>query len=286
MYLLTVANFKGDTLVLTQDESNYQVINIVGLNPPPAQINTTTGVNLDGAAFNSSRLNTRNIVITVKINGDVETNRQNLYRFFPTKQPCTIYYLNENRNVFIMGYVETVECNLFTNNEQMQISIICPQPYFKGLYEMLDDISNRVAQFVFPFSINVGSPIPFSTYQSSRITNVYNDSDSESGMIIVITFFDGVNSIMIRDVDNGDTFTLNYSFLENDVVIVNTSRGEKSVTLLRDGTTTNIFSAVQKGSVFLQLTAGDNHFGYIADNGSNDDGVTIVIKHRNLYRGV
>lgn len=286
MYLLTIANFKGDTLVLTQDESNYQVINIVGLNPPPAQINTTTGANLDGATFNSSRLNTRNIVITVKINGDVETNRQNLYRFFLTKQPCTIYYLNENRNVFIMGYVETVECNLFTNNEQMQISIICLQPYFKGLYEMLDDISNTVAQFVFPFSINVGSPIPFSTYQSSRITNVYNDSDSESGMIIVITFFDSINSIMIRDVDNGDTFTLNYSFLENDVVTVNTSRGEKSVTLLRDGTTTNIFSAVQKGSVFLQLTTGDNHFGYVADNGSNDDGVTIVIKHRNLYRGV
>ena len=286
MFTVKAENYKGDVIELTQDESKYQILSVIGLNPPNAQINTTAGANLDGAKFNSSRLDTRNIVITVKINGEVENNRQYLYRFFPTKQWCKFYYTNANRNVFIEGYVETVECDLFTNAEQMQISIICPQPYFKDLNEIINDISSTVKKFYFPFAINESDPIPFSTYDSARIANVYNDSDSESGIIIVLSFEDSVNTVLIRNTDTGETFTLNYSFLENDVVTINTNRGEKSVTLLRNGVSTNIFSATQKGSTFFQLAIGDNPFGYLADNGSSNDSVNIAIKHNTLYRGV
>ena len=78
---------------------------------------------------------------------------------------------------------------------------------------------------------------------------------------------------------------VNWKF-ENDVVTINTNRGEKSVTLLRNGVSTNIFSATQKGSTFFQLAIGDNPFGYLADNGSSNDSVNIAIKHNTLYRGV
>ena len=43
----------GDTLTLTGNETDYQVIKIDGLNPPQAQINVTPIVGLDGAVFNS-----------------------------------------------------------------------------------------------------------------------------------------------------------------------------------------------------------------------------------------
>ena len=183
MYKAEIENAGGEVLTLTGNEPSWQILSITGLNPPNAQVNVTNIAGLDGAKFNSSKLNTRNIVIMLKLNGNVEANRQLLYRYFRTKEACKFYFKNENRDVFIAGYVETVECDLFSNGEILQASIICPYPYFKSMAEIIADISNEVAGFVFPFSINIGEPIPFSMYISNKVTNVQNNSESETGII-------------------------------------------------------------------------------------------------------
>ena len=286
MYTAQIKNSNVESLDLTQNEANWQVLSITGLNPAPAQINTTNIAGLDGARFNSSKLNTKNIVIMLRINGDVETNRQNLYRFFKTKDNCTFYYANTNRNVSIDGYVETVECNLFSNSEIMQISILCPFPYFKALEEILVDISNETAAFTFPFSINENEPIPFSDYIDNRITNIVNRSESETGVKITIDVFNSVEEIVIRKVDTGETITLNYSFLAQDRIIIETQRGQKSIILIRTAVKTNLFSAMKKGSVLFQLTPGSNHFGYSIDDGAGDADVDINFSYSALYRGV
>lgn len=286
MYTAQIQNMSGEVFMLTGNEAVYQVVSIIGLNPPKAQINTTTIFGLDGALFNSSKLETRNIVLTIKINGNIETNRQNLYKYFPTKQWVRFYYTNQNRNVYIDGYVESVECNIFDNGQKAQISILCPQPYFKSVDEIITDISNTLAAFVFPFSINLNEPIPFSTFSSTMQATVYNGSEGETGTIIEVDFQTAVEELLIRNTLTGDEFTLEYSFEQNDRVIINTNKGEKSVTLMRNGTATNLFSALQKGSVFFQLEAGDNYFVYLADDGDNNEFVFITFIHADAYRGV
>ena len=263
-----------------------EILSITGLNPPSAQINTTNIAGLDGAKFNSSKLDTRNIVIMLKINGDVESNRLNLYRFFRTKEPCTFYYKTVNRDVSINGYCENVECDLFSNAEIMQVSIICPYPYFKALDEILVDISNQMAAFTFPFSINIDEPIVFSLYIDNKITDVINNSESETGVIIEIDVLDSVSEIEIRNTDTGDDITLDYTFLAGDRIMINTNKGQKSITLTRDGLTSNLFSALKQGSVFFQLAVGDNHFGYLVDSGAHDEDVSITITYSSIYRGV
>ncbi len=300
MFTAQIENVKGEILTLTNDEANYQVVNITGLNPPNAQINTSTIAGLDGARFNSSKLETRQIVITLKINGDIESNRQNLYTYFSTKQWCKFYYSNANRNVYIDCYVQTVECNLFTNNEVMQIALLCPQPYFKNMNEIVDDISKVISEFDFPFAFGskgatnpyatilsgTDNAIPFSIIDTSRVTDVYNESDSEIGVIIEVDIYSNVNTIQIRNTVTGDNFTLNYDFEEDDKVLINTNKGEKSISLVRNGMTTNLFSALQKGSTFFQLALGDNYFSYTTDNGDTDNNVHILFKHYTMYRGV
>lgn len=286
MFVLSAENTKGNTLTLTQDEENYQIIGITGLTPPNAQINLSKIAGQDGSQFNSSTLNERNIVITVKINGDVEHNRINLYRFFRNKEWCKIFYKNESRNVYIEGYVENFDGDFFTANEVMQISIICPNPYFKDLEEIVDDISKALAAFEFPFAINSDEPIPFSTIDTTRITNVLNDSESETGLIIEIDILTTVNKIQINNIGNGETFTVNYNFLENDKLIIDTNKGNKSVSLIRNGSTINLFTGMKKGSTFFQLDIGDNFFSYLIDDGDNDDSVHIAFKHYTIYGGV
>ena len=286
MYTAKIENASGEVLTLTGVESEFQVVSITGLNPPQAQLNLTDIAGMDGAKFNSSKLQTRNIVITLKINNEVERNRQILYLFFRTKEKCVFYFTNQNRNVNIVGYVENVECDLFSDAELMQISIICPYPYFQSINQIIEDISNEQAAFYFPFSIDIDEPIPISTYTENRTANVINNSESESGAIIQINVLENVSKIEIRNTDNGDDFTLNYSFEAGDQIIINTNKGQKSVRLIRGGLSTNIFSAVAQGSVFFQLGIGDNHFSYLVDDGADDEFIFITFKFANQFRGV
>lgn len=300
MFKCKIENVKNEILTLTQDESNYQVLDIEGLNPPKAQINTSTIAGLDGTKFNSSKLESRNIVITVKINGDIEANRINLYKYFITKEWCKFYYENERRNVYIDCYVENFECSLFVKDEIAQISLICPNPYFKDMEEIIDDISKALAAFEFPFAhgskgatnpsvpkdTSTDNAIPFSTIDVNKVTNVYNDSESETGLIIEMDIAGTMNEIQIKNTGTGDTFILDYSFIEGDKVIIDTNKGQKSVRLIRNANTINLFTAMKKGSTFFQLSIGDNFFSYSADDGVSDDLINIVFKHYTVYRGV
>lgn len=287
MYTAKIENSNGDLLTLTGQEAVFQVINIAGLNPPAAQINTTTIVGLDGAVFNSSKLQTRNLVLTIKINGDVETNRLLLYSYFKTKDKCKFYYTNNSLDVSIEGYVESVECDLFTNSEKAQISILCPYPYFKSLSEILTDSSNITPLFVFPFSINIDEPVVISTLDDTEGIAVFNSSESETGAIVEIDVNDSVSSIEIKNTSTGDDLKLVYSFLSGDKIIINTNKGQKSINLIRGGTISNLFSALQQGSVFFQLTVGTNNFEYlVSGSAANNDDVSILFRYYSIYRGV
>lgn len=285
MFVCKIENTKNNILRLTQNESDFQILSVQGLNPPNAQINTSKIAGLDGSKFNSSTMNERNLVIMIKLRGDIEKNRIRLYSFFRSKEWCKFYYKNNSRDVYIEGYVESVECDLFSNKEIIQVSIICPNPYFKGVEEIIDDISKSLEAFEFPFAINVPG-IEFSTVNNSKITNIFNDSENETGVIITIYVLDSMSKIQIKGTSTGETFTLNYDFVKNDRITIDTNKGKKSVSLLRNATTINLFSAVEKGSAFFQLDTGDNFFSYLIDDGTNDGAVQIFFKHYALYGGV
>ena len=286
MYEAKIENKNGAMLTLTGREDRYQVISIRGLNPTDAQINTTKTAGMDGAQFNSARLNVKNIVITLQLNGDVERNRLELYDYFRTKEWCRFYYSSDSRAVYIDGYVETVECDLFSNGEKMQISILCPRSYFSALNEIVTDISNTVKLFSFPFSINVGEPVPFSEYITNRKSTIYNGSGGEIGMIITVTFKAAISSIVIKNTMTGDEIGFNYDFHDADIITIDTRPGEKRVALLRNGSEINLFPALIAGSKFLQLAAGTNTFGYVVDGGAADEAVEISFAYRYQYRGV
>ena len=286
MYTAKIENANGELLTLTQKEPKWQVISITGLDQPPAQVNLTNIAGLDGSKKNSTKLNTRNIVIHLKLNGDVESNRLELYHYFRTKEDCTFYYTSESLDVFIKGIVETVECVIFSEKEIMQVSIVCPDPYFKAINDILADISSHVPAFQFPFSIEYDDPEIFSEYIINRITDVYNKS-AETGLTILIDIYDSsVASVKVQNTDTGEYILLEYDFAAGDRVEISTVKGQKYVHLIRNNVESNIFSAIKQGSTFFQLRQGDNHFGYSIDNGDRDDKVFIAFRYAVLYRGV
>ena len=286
MFTLEIENTKGARLELTDNENNFQVTNITGLNPPNANINTSNYANSDGSSFNSSKIENRQIVITITLNGDIERNRLLLYKYFKNKEWCKIYYKTESRNVFIEGYLQTFETPQFTQKQVAQIAILCPDPYFKDLDEIVTSISKVIKRFTFPFAINIDEPIPFSDLDIEKVTNVVNDSESDTGLIINVTFLGTVNKLEIRNTDSGKNLIIEYQFKENDKLVINCNKGKKSVILTREAVEYNLVPQIKGKPTFFQLGIGDNHYSFLADDGENDMLVDIRFKYYKVYLGV
>lgn len=283
MFIAKVKNYKDELLTLTQNEDKYQVISIEGLNPPEAQINTMDVSGMDGSRFNSSKLTNRNIVITIKLCGDVETNRIELYNFFVVKEMCTFYFKNTIRDVYAEGYVESVSCNPFENGTLMQISMICPYPYFKDVVLSTIDISNVSSGFTFPFSAD-SNGIPISNINTAGTTLIENDSDTNCGIVIRAKFKTNANHFEIENLTDNSSLKINLAFLENDELIINTNKGKKYVRVKRNGTLYNVFRYVTIDSVFLQLLTGENYLRYYID-GYLENFIIIAVQFNKLYRG-
>lgn len=280
MFTFRIETKLGSTISLTQNESNYQVVNIDGLNPPEAEVYTSPIANMGGAKYKNSKVQMRNIVITVRIQGDVETNRLYLYRVFRSGQWCKIFYKNGSRDVYIEGYCEKIENNPFTMTEEMQISILCPQPYWKAVKTVYYDVSKELGAFTFPFSID-SNGVEFGIIENDRIVSVFNSGDVESGIIIRIkASANGVDNLKIIHENTNQYFTLATTLNEGDEVVIDTYKGEKSVMINGE----SAMNVVGKGSAWFTLLAGDNTFSYTAD--SSPESVNIVFEFNEMYEGV
>lgn len=287
MYTAQIKNKHGEILLLSGNESRWQIKGIDGLGPARANLIITDLAGLDGGRFNSSKLETRNIVITLRLRGEVEANRLTLYRYCQTKEICTFYFSNERRSVYTRGYVEADEIDLFKKGQEMQISIICPDPYFYSISDEKQELTYYIPLFEFPFAIDEDDPVQFSEYIGYTGVPVMNDSETETGVIFNISCLDDISSLIIGDTTTEEFLKLNYPFLAGDVITINTNRGQKAIRLLRGGVESNIFSALDvPDSKFLQLAPGQNLFTYAVDNGDGRGKVKIMMSFNKKYEGV
>lgn len=282
MYGLKVENNRGNTLELTGNP-NYTVFKIEGLNPPQATINSSANTTTDGSSINSVRLESRNIVIYMTVNGEVEANRINLYKYFPVKKKVKIFFNNESRNVYIEGVVELIECDQFTSRQVAQISLICPQPYFKEVNELTSIFSDVSPLFSFPFNI-AENGVEVSAITTNQRKSIINAGDIETGAIIKLFAIGTVVNPILYDVLKRTHLKLNFTMLPSDTIVINTNVGEKSIELIRDGVTYNALGYMLPDSTWFVLEAGDNVFTYDADSGNSNLQITFTTSI--LYSGV
>lgn len=282
MYSLILENHKGEQIQLSQNP-NYTILSIGGLNPPKSNVNTAVNANFDGSVYKSSRMEERNIVIELAIEGNVEANRIALYQYVKSKKQCTVYYTNSTRNVSIVGYVEGFEIGFFEEKETVQISIICPRPYFVDNVETNLEFSSVTPLFEFPFSIPEEG-IEFSSLVLGEEVNIINNGDIETGIIVTFTAYGVVQNPTIYNVETRQSLKVEIEMNEGDILTINTNKGSKSIISTVDGVKTNVLNDLAVGSTWLQLESGDNVMTYTADN--YPENLTCNIEYSNLYEGV
>ena len=282
MFELKVKNKSGLTLDFTNNPK-YTVYNVTGLQPPATLVSTSNNANMDGSSINNIRVNSRNIVVYISLEGNIEANRLELYKYFPLKQTVTLYFKTDNRDVYIEGAVELIECDLFAQRQVVQVSLICAQPYFKGINDIVSYFSEVSSGFEFPFSIS-NAGIEFSALTPNIRKSIVNVGDVESGLIIEMYAIGTVVNPVVYDVFNRTHIALNFTMSINDHIIINTNMGAKSITLIRDGQTYNIMGYMKADSKWLTLATGDNVFTFAADTGTSN--LQITFRSSALYGGV
>lgn len=282
MFEVTVENKKGNSISFVQNEK-YAITSITGLGSPDAAINTVNVGSFDGERYNSSKAAMRNIVMTIAILGDIEANRIALYKVFRSKEWIRFKYKNGLRDVFIDGYLESAPIDLFTQNQEVQISILCPDPYFKNAEEIIEDMSLIISMFYFPFAI-ADEGQTFSQYDEILEKVIVNEGDVNKGMILELRAFGEVVNPKIFNRNTTEFFGLNITMQEGDLITISTIKGSKTVSLLRNGETTNIFNNIMKDITWLELEPGDNIFTYEAASGA--EYLNILFKHTDNYEGV
>lgn len=306
IYSFAVTNYLGDRIKLElgrPDISGFLIKSVTGLGPVKANVNTTEVVTNDGSMFNSARLSQRNIVFQLAfvdtIYGEtIEDVRQKSYKYFPAKKSVEIVIETDNRYVKIKGYVESNEPDIFSSQEGTQISIICPDPYFYSAGEDGNNVTDFYTidpVFEFPFS-NESLTEPLLVFGEIQIKTegvITYPGDSEIGVVIYIHAIGKATNINIYNTETREVMSINTDRLEqligkglvaSDDIIINTAKGEKSITLVREGVSYNILNCLDKNTDWFSLSKGDNIFAFTAETGVTN--LQLRIENQVIYEGV
>lgn len=254
---VTVTNPSGESLKMVLDDpviSGFNIVEITGIGPSSASINTTELVTYDGSVYNSARAQQRNIVFTLLFWEDdvmgpkykpesewtrmtIEDLRHQSYRYFPIKQRVELSFETDTRVLDTYGYIEKNEPTIFAQKESTQVSIICPEAYFDlgGDYKVQNtDFSSVEAMFEFPIhdtSTMVGEwennntsvstvnepQTEFSQIVLTMEKNLYYSGDAATGVTIVIRADAQLSGMSITNVNTKEEFSINQTILENSI---------------------------------------------------------------------
>lgn len=306
IYSIVVTNYLGDRIKLElgkPDVSGFLIKSITGLGPAKANVNTTEVSTNDGSLFNSARLSQRNIVLDMvfinTVYGEsIEDLRQKSYKYFPLKKSVELTIETDNRYVKTTGYVESNEPNIFSSQEGTQISIICPDPYFYSAGEDGNNVTNFYSidpMFEFPF-LNESLDEPLLVFGEIQIKTegvITYHGDSEIGVMIYIHAIGPATNINIYNTETREVMRINTEkissltgkgIVASDDIVINTAKGEKSITLIREGVSYNILNCLDKNTDWFTLAKGDNIFAFTADSGVTN--LQFRVENKVIYEGV
>ena len=297
---IKVTNHLGESIEMElscPEKTGLLINDIDGLGPPTANINTTELSILDGAVFNSSRVGSRNIVISMILLPlvTIEDSRLRIYKFFPIKKKVTIEITTDRRSCITEGYVETVEPDIFSEQESCQVSVVCPDAYLYSIVPTVIYFTGIQSLFTFPFSNNSLTENQLVMGEINKVDTytINYEGTVEIGITLIVSFTSAVKGLVIYDTKTRKILRIDDEILKvaigsyfkkGDELTIVTQRGQRKATVFRDGRTINIINALKRPIGWLTLSAGNNQFSYAAEEGSNN--IEFRIEYTTAYDGV
>lgn len=192
--------------------------------------------------------------------------------------------INKNSNLILINYDNGNYSRSLENDIYYTHNNVIYPVHFRGyiMFGLLNELNNTNA----PYSGEIDNGMTIDIKASGLCKNLiiydydYNEEIRDREHIKINTEY---FSELIDE--NGQHLEAN--IIENDEIIIKTSKGEKSAYLIRRGRTYNILKYIDRSSSWLTVKQGDNLFFAVADKDLGTVfNIKIKLKYNELYEGV
>lgn len=303
---VTIKNFSnsaGDlVLTLTDPElsQGFAIVDMDGLGPVNATVNSSDWATIDGSKLNSIRLPKREINMELRF---IPTNnaesiadiRQKSYLYFPIKNKIGLIftcedYSGKRTGYYIEGYVTKNEQSMWSSECGCEISIFCPDPYFSDVEYTEESFSQSEPKMLFPFAtdaMELTEDEPYSFPVSEKLQyvkkEIINKATIDIGAQFILKAHGTVKNPTIYNETTYEQFGLNYTMKSGEIIVIDTRKGHKSV-ILKEGLGKNYLGKMALNSDWISLVPGINVMGLRCDSGFEN--IEMSYKTTPLYIGI
>jgi hypothetical protein len=185
--------------------------------------------------------------------------------------------------------VESVEPNIFAERQEVQVSLIGLDPYWKASSSQIQKVvgfNDTVPQFEFPFFSEGNHKLIFGDMTNSTGKDIRYHGDAPAGVTITFTFYGTVGNLIISNTTFDETMSISRAgqFYAGEKLVVDTRPGKKSIVHHAGGRSSFITGVLAPGSEWIKMHPGINTLSLQYSGGSEDLGVSI--EYESLYRGI
>lgn len=271
------------------EDADFFLVSLEGVYSVSNNVVTSENTMTDGSTYQGSTTKQRNIVITAFIDGDYQKRRDLLYKCFKPKSTGSFTYIEGDEKRTIDYKVEEIDIAETGVIRNVVISLICPDPFFKDLNDIIVTMAGWKRSFTWPHEFKTEKE-PFGERIAEIIKTVENDSAADNiGIEILMQASGAVTNPALYHVEQDEHIKVGTAdhalqLAAGEAVKITTGTNNKNVYLISNGQETKINEYLDEDSEFIQLTSGSNTFKYDADAGINYLNVTISYRFR--YLGV
>lgn len=262
----------------------FLLASLDGFSSVTAEINSIKGYSQDGSTYNSTFLDSRQLVIGFSLLADSKEDlmlfRDRVIRVFnPKLGEGELYYSYAGVERKIKCTPESVpKISLISRKRDCvgEVVLIAHNPYFTDVDEKLIELTTWTGGLNFPLNL------PFSLKQKGEnIKNIYNDGHVDTPVEII--FKGPAIDPRIENKTTGEFIQVNRELTSEDTLYITTEYGNKKVEIERNGVRDNAFNYINLNSTFFSLELGDNLIEY-STKSLEPKGVSI--KYYNRYLGI
>lgn len=270
--------------------SGIAIKEITGLGPVKADLSMDRYALIDGAFLKGVRVGTRNVVLTLIPWGeDIQQLRRKLYKYFGVSETISLEVITDWVSAKSDFIVESVEPNIFSERQEIQVSLISLNPYWKASSSQIQKVvgfNDTVPSFEFPFFSQENHKLLFGDMTNSTGKDIRYLGDATTGATITFTFNGTVGNLIISNTTYDETMSIAKAgqFYAGEQLVVDTRSGKKSITHMAGGKVSYISGVLAPGSEWVQMHPGINTIALQYAGGSED--LSVSIEYETLYRGI
>lgn len=271
--------------------SGIAVKEITGLGPVKTELSLERYALIDGAFLKGARVGTRNVVLTlIPVGDDVQTERRKIYNFFPVGETITFGVVTSQVAVKSSMIVESVEPNIFSERQEIGVSLIAIDPYWRSNSPSITGLvgfNDVTPLFQFPFSSGDNpKELIFGDLSNASGKDINYLGDAETGIVITFSFNGNVSNLTVINQTYDEAMIINKvkDFYRGEQLVLDTRPAKKSVKHIAGGKESFITGVLDIKSQWIKLHPGINTIGLQFVGNPND--MDISIEYETLYRGV